>query len=264
MLHACALAAPRIAFQVYGVRDMCAKDFAGTLKAAKALGYEGVETGRFYGLDAKGLKAACDEAGLELMGLQLYPHALVEPKLADTIRFCKECGCSRINTAWFKGSAENENDWKLVADVISHAAEVCAKEGIVVGYHNHDQEFSTMFGGKSAMRLLMDWFSPRVKQEFDPGWCVLAGGDPMAWLADNPGRNPTVHVMPAIADAKGLAPGEAGVGSRRDAADWRRILPALADDGVEWFVVKPTSFPGSIEDLKASISYIRKTMKERE
>ena len=86
----------------------------------------------------------------------------------------------------------------------------------------------------------------------------------MAWLADNPGRNPTVHVMPAIADAKGLAPGEAGVGSRRDAADWRRILPALADDGVEWFVVKPTSFPGSIEDLKASISYIRKTMKERE
>ena len=30
------------------------------------MGFEGVETGRFYGLDAKGLKAACDEAGLEL------------------------------------------------------------------------------------------------------------------------------------------------------------------------------------------------------
>ena len=62
---------PRLAFQVYAVRDMCEKDFAATLKAAKALGYEGVETGRFYGLDAKGLKAACDEAGLELIALQL-------------------------------------------------------------------------------------------------------------------------------------------------------------------------------------------------
>lgn len=44
--------APRLAFQVYAVRDLCAKDFVGTLKAAKAMGYEGVETGRFYGLDA--------------------------------------------------------------------------------------------------------------------------------------------------------------------------------------------------------------------
>ena len=38
---------PRLAFQVYAVRDLCEKDFVGTLKAVKALGYEGVETGRF-------------------------------------------------------------------------------------------------------------------------------------------------------------------------------------------------------------------------
>ena len=28
-------AAPRLAFQVYAVRDLCAKDFPGTLKAVK-------------------------------------------------------------------------------------------------------------------------------------------------------------------------------------------------------------------------------------
>ena len=49
---ACAFAAPRLAFQTYAVRDLCEKDFAGTLKAAKAMGFEGVETGRFYGLHA--------------------------------------------------------------------------------------------------------------------------------------------------------------------------------------------------------------------
>ena len=67
---------PRLAFQVYAVRDMCAKDFTGTLNAAKAIGYEGVETGRFYGRDAKGLKAVCADAGLKLVSLQLYPHTL--------------------------------------------------------------------------------------------------------------------------------------------------------------------------------------------
>ena len=69
-------ASPHLAFQVYGVRDLCAKDFEDTLRAARAIGYEGVETGRFYGLDAKGLKSACDDAGLELVALQLYPHIL--------------------------------------------------------------------------------------------------------------------------------------------------------------------------------------------
>ena len=81
-LYSVAAPAPRMAFQVYAVRDLCERDFVGTLKAAKAIGYEGVETGRFYGRDAKGLKAACDEAGLELVALQLYPHNLTEPQLA--------------------------------------------------------------------------------------------------------------------------------------------------------------------------------------
>ena len=34
---------PRLAFQVYAVRDMCVKDFEGMLKEAKSLGYESVE-----------------------------------------------------------------------------------------------------------------------------------------------------------------------------------------------------------------------------
>jgi len=262
---------PRLAFQVFAVRDLCAKDFAGTLKAAKALGYEGVETGRFFGLDAKGLKAAVDEAGLELVALQLYPHCLTEPQLAETIRFCKECGAKRINVAWYRGSAANPNDWQLLINVLNHAAEVCAKEGIFVAYHNHDHEFRLKIGGRS----IWDWlwvkgndddlrqvtatprFSGKVFQELDCGNCVLGGGDPVSCLAEHPHRNPTVHVMPAISDMRGLKPGEAGVGSSRDGADWKRIVPALAEDGVRWLVVKPTAFPSSLADLEASIKYLK-------
>ena len=269
------MASPRLAFQVFAVRELCEKDFAGTLKAAKSLGYEGVETGRFYGLDAKGLKAACDEAGLTLVALQLYPHNLTEPQLAETIRFCKECGCNRVNVAWYKGSAANPNDWQLLVNVLNHAAEVCAKEGIFVAYHNHDHEFSMKTGG---MRI-WDWlwakndgaalrqvtatprFSDLVLQELDCGNCVLGGGDPVACIAAHPHRNPTVHIMPAIADAKGLKPGDAGVGSSRDKADWKRIVTALAADGVEWLVVKPTTHPDSLADLEASIEYLKGIMK---
>ena len=249
----------RLAFQVYGVRDRCARDYLGTLKAARALGYEGVETGRFYGLDGKGLRALCAEAGLTLVALQLYPSALVEPELAKTIRLCHDAGTDRINVAWFKGSAENENDWQLLVNVLNRAVDVCAAEGIAVGYHNHDQEFRIKFSRRTVCDLLFERFSPRVRQEFDPGWCVLAGADPLAWLAAHPHRNPTMHVMPAIPGVmegapKGfpLGPGACGVGSARDLADWRRILPAAEADGTEWLVVKPTAYPDSLADLAAS------------
>ena len=270
-----AFAAPRLAFQVYAVRELCEKDFPGTLKAAKAMGFEGVETGRFFGLDARGLKAACDEAGLALVALQLYPHNLTEPQLAETIKFCKDCGCNRINVAWYKGSAANPNDWQLLINVLNHAAEVCSKEGIFVAYHNHDHEFSMKIAGGSVWEWLWSKgsgddlrqvtptprFSDKVLQELDCGNCVLGGGDPIACLAAHPHRNPTVHIMPAIADAKDLKAGEAGVGSSRDKAEWNRIVPALAADGVEWLVVKPTAHPGSLDDLKSSIKYLKGIMK---
>ena len=286
LLSLSSVAAPRFAFQVYAVRDLCEKDFVGTLKAAKAMGYEGVETGRFYGMDAKVLKATCDEAGLELVALQLYPHNLTEPQLAETIKFCKDCGCKRINTAWFKGSAENPNDWQLLVNVLNHAAEVCAKDGIYVAYHNHDHEFRIKFDGKCVWDWLyakdgsdglrqvtaMPRFSDLVLQELDCGNCVLGGGDPVQCIANHPHRNPTVHIMPAIESVKckmesekcragncmcAPSPGKCGVGSAADRADWPRILPALAADGVEWLVVKPTAHPGSLDDLRASMEFLK-------
>lgn len=262
---------PRFGFQVFAVRDLCAKDLVGTLRAAREIGYEGVETGRFYSRSAAEWKAICADAGLELYALQLYPHNLTEPQLGETIRFCHDAGCKRINMAWFYGHPANPNDWQLVVNVLNHAAEVCAKEGIEVAYHNHDHEFKLKIGG----RCVWDWlwresdgndlrqvtatprFSPLVRQELDCGNCVLGGGDPVEWIDRFPGRIPCVHLTPAIADTKGLKPGEAGLGSARDAAEWPKILAALKRCGTEWLTVKPTAFPSSLADLMASYGYLK-------
>jgi sugar phosphate isomerase/epimerase len=160
--------------------------------------------------------------------------------------------------AWFKGSSENHRDWQLLVNVVNHAAEVAAKEGIAIGYHNHDQEFLIKFNGKYVWDWLWERFSPLVKQEFDAGWCALAGVDPHEVLKSYPNRNPTVHVMPAIFDKTTLKPGSAGVGSVRDKIDWQKLASEFAADGTQWFVVKPVVFPDSIEDLKASIEYLKK------
>ena len=66
-----------------------------------------------------------------------------------------------------------------------------------------------------------------------------------------------MHIMPAIADVIGLKPGDAGVGSQRDSMDWMRFLPLCNKDGVKWYIVKPTAFPVSMEDLKASCEFMK-------
>ena len=248
---------PRLAFQVYAVRDLCEKNFTATLKAVKSLGYEGVETGRFYGLGAEELKALLDETGLKLVALQLYPDDLAGAKLRRTLEFAKDCGADRINVAWFKGGFENFRDWQLLVEVVNHAAVVAAEEGITIGYHNHDQEFKIKFDGKYVWDWLWERFSPLVKQEFDAGWCALAGADPLEVIKRYPGMNPTVHIMPAIRDTSDLKPGEAGVGSQRDSVDWPRLLSRYSSEGTGWLVVKPVAFPGSTDDLKASAEYLK-------
>ena len=108
-------------------------------------------------------------------------------------------------------------------------------------------------------------------QELDCGNCVLGGGDPVQCIAAHPHRNPTVHVMPAIGRIENgkcrMENGEAGqcgVGSACDMADWKRIIPALVADGVEWLVVKPTAHPDSLADLEKSAVYLKNILTEGE
>lgn len=247
----------RLGVQLHGVREACERDLAGTLAAIRAMGFEGVEAGRFFGLEPEAFGAAVRAAGLELVSLQLYPQHLAGAELVKTIRLCRECGARRVTSAWFKGSAENQNDWLLAAEVLNHAAEICANEGISVGYHNHDQEFKVEFNGRAAMDVLAGALSEKVTIEFDPGWCVLAGADAPGWFKANSNRVIDLHLTPAIADAAGLAPGQAGLGSTRDAARWQNLLPAFRRAGVEWAFVKPLSFPSSLADLESSMRFIR-------
>ena len=47
-----------VAVQVYSVREDAEKDFAGTMKKNKEIGYDGVELAGLYGLEPAAIKAA--------------------------------------------------------------------------------------------------------------------------------------------------------------------------------------------------------------
>ncbi|MGD9519995.1 MAG: hypothetical protein AB7W28_10840, partial [Armatimonadota bacterium] len=57
-----------IALQLYSVREDCAKDFAGTVRAVAEMGYEGVDFAGYYDWSAADLRKLLDDCGLKAAG----------------------------------------------------------------------------------------------------------------------------------------------------------------------------------------------------
>src|SRR5271156_5178102 len=57
-----------LALQLYSVRDLLPKEYAGTLKEIGALGYKEVESAGYFNHSAAEVKTAMSNAGLKLVG----------------------------------------------------------------------------------------------------------------------------------------------------------------------------------------------------
>ena len=68
-----------IALQVYSVRGDLEKDFFGTLRAVKEMGYAGVEFAGLYGNDPEQVRSFCEEIGLT----PLSAHVSIQDFMAD-------------------------------------------------------------------------------------------------------------------------------------------------------------------------------------
>ena len=79
--------------QLYSVRKLCEQDFPGTLRAIKAMGYEGVQCGGFFGRTAKELNTLFKDHGLAAAGMQMRADQIIKPEnLPASVAFASELG----------------------------------------------------------------------------------------------------------------------------------------------------------------------------
>ena len=133
-----------IALQLYTVRDNLEKDFVGTLKAVKAMGYDGVEFAGLYGHTPAEIKALLAELGLTAVSAHV-PYADLTADTENTLKTYKEIGCDYVAvpymTAEYRPGAEKFEE-ALVN--IRKIAEVAKALGITLLYHNHDLSLSRL------------------------------------------------------------------------------------------------------------------------
>lgn len=233
--------------QLYSVRTLCERDLPGTLKALKEMGYAGVQCGGFFGRSAKELSALFKDHGLAAAGLQMQADKILKPEnLSSSIDFARELGAPYLFIPHF--DAKTADAWMRFAEQMSVAAGAFKKAGLRLGYHNHQHEFLDMFDGVCKWQVLFDNASPDVCQQLDLGHCMLAGEDPARWLKKYPNRNPAVHVK-AASKTSGV------VGA--DGASWERAFEACEADITEWYVVEAEINPGSLDDVRGCIGFMK-------
>lgn len=133
-----------IALQLYSVREDMEKDLPGTLRAVKAMGYEGVEFAGLYGYEPAALRALLEEIGLTAVSA----HVPLEEWLVDSAACAaayKTVGCRFAAIPWLnEDKRPGTPGFEDVKAVIPRIAAVCAAQDMPLLYHNHDFEFVTM------------------------------------------------------------------------------------------------------------------------
>lgn len=167
------------ALQLYSVVDAMEKDFKETVRRTARLGYDGVEFAGFYGLSAEETAELLKECGLYCAGSHCGADLLNEENLAKTLAYHKAIGCQYVILPYYGFNTAEDID-RAVA-LLNRAGDAAAAEGMKVGYHNHQHEFSAI-DGKVILDELAARTNDNVVIQLDVYWAAVAGVDPIAWM----------------------------------------------------------------------------------
>jgi sugar phosphate isomerase/epimerase len=258
----------RMGLQLYTIREPMAKDPAGTLESAAAMGYRNFETYgfepetlRYYGMPATELRKV-------LVGLDLTTttghydlHAyLAKPAEAMTayvdrcILGAQALGQKYITWAWLDPQSRGLGSFERVAERLNLIGAQAAKAGLKVAYHNHDFEFIPHEGKIGYDIILRETDPDLVKMQLDLFWVAHSSARSAHELFRlQPGRFVMWHIKDMDA-AKRYT--ELGNGS----IDFTRIMPDARLAGLEeYFVEQGDNFAvGPMESIRTSARYVKK------
>lgn len=225
----------RLACQLYSVHNSIDKDATAAVRAAAALGFEGME---FFGnglWDVAFVKSALHDTGLEIAGWHVPLDRMKEGELEKTLDFHSEIGNRALVVPWLPVEMRDSMDaWKRTAELFSRLHEKVSARGMTLGYHNHDFEFQPLDEtGLCGWDIFAKNTPPGIVLQLDNGNAMAGGADPVKVLKTHCGRGRTLHLKP-YSHAAGY---DCVVG--QDDLPWREFLNEAGRQNVtEWCIAE--------------------------
>ncbi|SFP62474.1 Sugar phosphate isomerase/epimerase [Geodermatophilus dictyosporus] len=171
------------------------------LRSLAEMGYRNVEPYTLSGWTAEEYAALLDEYGLKAsarhvdVGSQFTP-ADIEQILEDNRTLgIKYFGSGSTAGAPWIGQLRTEADWVAYAQYLDAVGEQARKAGQTLMVHNHDFEFTTVFGDRTAFDILMQHTQAKnVVSQLDLYWVSYAGLDPVDVIEEYGNRIQLLHV----------------------------------------------------------------------
>ena len=244
-----------LGFQSWTVREMIAKDFAGTLKMMAGIGYQSIEMCSAPGYATLGfaslmkykpkeLKQIINDAGLICISSH-YGMDELRNHLDERIRFALESGQTQMILSSF-GLPEKAtmSDWLKAADELNIMGVKAREAGIQMGYHNHHMEFAKI--GKTLIYdALMKQLDPEsIKMQFQVA-VISLGYKASTYFKKYPGRFISAHLADWSSKTKKETPIGNGI------VDWTDFFATIKTGGVKNIFVEM-----GMDTFKPSAEYL--------
>lgn len=247
-----------VALQLYTIRELTGKDFAGTLGIVAKMGYDAVEFAGYGGLAAKDMKKLLGDLGLVCAGTHEGFDRL-DTRLGEVIEYNRTIGnewlvCPSMPEEW---SGKGADGFRAFAERLNVIGEKARQAGMRLCYHNHSFEFKKA-DGKYLLDILLAAADPkRVDAEVDVYWVKYGGEDPVVFISLHKGRCPLIHMKDMTA---GPEPTYAPVGT--GILDMKGIVKAARNAGTQWFIVEldDSKLP-ILEAIEISLKNMRDLLK---
>jgi len=218
-----------VGVQLYSVRELCAKDLAGTVASVAKIGFKGVEFAGYYGKGAADLRKMLDDNGLVCCGTHTAFETLTGENLAKTMEFNKTLGNPFLIVPHI--APKTKQEWLEKAKQFNEISDKVRPADFWVGYHNHAAEFNPIEGEK-PWDLFFGNTKKDVVMQFDTGNAMGGGGKAVDYLKQYPGRSLTIHCKPWSSKDKKAVIGE-------DELPWNEILGICETTGnTQWYIVE--------------------------
>jgi len=220
VINAAALAPAKksslLGIQLYSVREDMFKKPLETLKALADMGYVHVEHAnyvnrKFYGYKATEFKKVLDDLGLKMPSGHTVMTAAHWDKakndFTDVWKYTVDDAATMGQEFVISPSIDEKlrrsyDGLMLQLDIFNKSGELCKKQGMVFGYHNHDFEFTEKINDTLLYDLIIKNTDQNlVIQQLDFGNMYGSGGRAKEWIDKYHGRFPSLHVKDEIKSA---------------------------------------------------------------
>jgi sugar phosphate isomerase/epimerase len=225
-----------VGIQLFSIRDDCARDLPASLKAVAEMGYTGVEFAGYHGRSAPELRKLLDDLGLKCCGTHTGLDTLLGDALAPTIEFNLTIGNKYLVVPWIAEERRNSRAALLqTVSIFNEIAEKLAPHGLLVGYHNHSEEFQ-LIEGKTGF----DWFysntAPSIIMQLDTGNAIHGGADPLDYLRRYANAATTIHLKEYSASNPNAIIGDGDI-------NWAPYFEICESSGrTDWYIVEQESY----------------------